>query len=111
MHSKNTNYRPDIDGLRAVAIILVLLFHLDLGVPGGFSGVDVFFVISGFLITAVIRTSVASNRFSLTDFYARRLLRLHPALMYAIHKPHLPNSGLTVYRGISGEQFHGSKAS
>ncbi|WP_445577645.1 Acyltransferase [Pseudomonas sp. E141] len=84
MHSKNTNYRPDIDGLRAVAVILVLLFHLDLGVPGGFVGVDVFFVISGFLITAVIRASVVSNRFSLTDFYARRLLRLHPALIITV---------------------------
>nr|WP_281459423.1 acyltransferase family protein [Pseudomonas sp. P13] len=84
MHSKNTNYRPDIDGLRALAVILVLLFHFDLGVPGGFVGVDVFFVISGYLITEVIRNAIGAGRFSFFDFYARRLLRLHPALVVTV---------------------------
>lgn len=84
MHSKNTAYRPDIDGLRAIAVLLVLLFHFDLGVSGGFIGVDVFFVISGFLITEVIRNAVATNRFSFFDFYTRRLLRLHPALLVTV---------------------------
>ncbi|MDQ0124717.1 peptidoglycan/LPS O-acetylase OafA/YrhL [Pseudomonas lini] len=84
MHSKNTAYRPDIDGLRAIAVILVLLFHFDLGVSGGFIGVDVFFVISGFLITEVIRNAVANHRFSFIDFYSRRLLRLHPALLVTV---------------------------
>lgn len=81
MHSKNTVYRPDIDGLRAIAVILVLLFHFELGVTGGFVGVDVFFVISGYLITEVIRNSISSGRFNFKDFYIRRFLRLHPALV------------------------------
>lgn len=84
MHSKNTSYRPDIDGLRAVAVILVLLYHFDLGISGGFVGVDVFFVISGYLITEVIRNAISTNRFSFFDFYARRLLRLHPALVVTV---------------------------
>lgn len=84
MYNKNTAYRPDIDGLRAIAVILVILFHYDLGVSGGFVGVDVFFVISGFLITDVIRNSINENRFSFSDFYIRRLLRLHPALVATI---------------------------
>jgi peptidoglycan/LPS O-acetylase OafA/YrhL len=84
MHSKNTAYRPDIDGLRAIAVILVLLFHFEFGVSGGFIGVDVFFVISGFLITEVIRNAVANNLFSFIDFYSRRLLRLHPALLVTV---------------------------
>ncbi|HDS1734663.1 acyltransferase family protein [Pseudomonas sp. BP8] len=77
-------YRPDIDGLRALAVMLVLLFHFDLGVSGGFVGVDVFFVISGYLITEVIKGGCASGRFSFVDFYARRLTRLHPALIATV---------------------------
>ena len=84
MQSGHMVYRPDIDGLRAVAVILVLLFHLELGVSGGFIGVDVFFVISGYLITEVVRKAVLAGRFSLADFYVRRLLRLHPALIFTV---------------------------
>lgn len=84
MHSKHTSYRADIDGLRAVAVLLVLLFHFDLGVSGGFVGVDVFFVISGYLITEVIRNAIHAKRFSFSDFYIRRLLRLQPALIVTI---------------------------
>ncbi|WP_353228023.1 acyltransferase family protein [Pseudomonas qingdaonensis] len=84
MSSKALAYRPDIDGLRAIAVILVLLFHFDLGVPGGFVGVDVFFVISGYLITEVIRNGMRAGRFTFHDFYVRRLLRLHPALLVTL---------------------------
>ncbi|MBA1278124.1 acyltransferase family protein [Stutzerimonas stutzeri] len=84
MKSKQLAYRPDIDGLRALAVILVLLFHFELGVSGGFIGVDVFFVISGYLITQVIRNGIVSGRFTFQDFYVRRLLRLHPALLVTL---------------------------
>lgn len=72
-------YRPDVDGLRAVAVMLVLLFHAGLGFPGGFIGVDVFFVISGFLITGLIIKDLESGTFSLTDFWVRRIRRIIPA--------------------------------
>lgn len=74
-------YRPDIDGLRAVAVIAVLLFHYRFApVWGGFAGVDVFFVISGFLITTIIRRDMANGEFSLASFYDRRVRRIVPAL-------------------------------
>jgi peptidoglycan/LPS O-acetylase OafA/YrhL len=73
--------RPDIDGLRAVAIASVVLYHTGLlPVPGGFSGVDIFFVISGYLITGIICEEVVSGRFSLPGFYERRARRILPAL-------------------------------
>jgi peptidoglycan/LPS O-acetylase OafA/YrhL len=75
-------YRAELDGLRAVAVISVLLFHAKLGpFSGGFVGVDIFFVISGFLITQVIATRVEDDRFSLLDFYERRIRRIFPALL------------------------------
>ena len=75
-----THYRPDIDGLRAVAILSVLGFHaFPAWVPGGFIGVDVFFVISGFLISGILLDNLQEKRFSLTDFYARRVRRIFPA--------------------------------
>jgi peptidoglycan/LPS O-acetylase OafA/YrhL len=74
-------YRPDIDGLRTVAILPVLLFHAGVpGLLGGFVGVDVFFVISGFLITAIIAREVDEGRFSILRFYERRIRRILPAL-------------------------------
>jgi peptidoglycan/LPS O-acetylase OafA/YrhL len=73
-------YRPDIDGLRAVAVVPVVLYHNGLGFPGGYVGVDIFFVISGFLITKIIYTLVTEGKFSFVEFYDRRIRRLFPAL-------------------------------
>ncbi len=78
-------HRADIDGLRAIAIIPVVLEHAGAPIfPGGFVGVDVFFVISGFLITGILRREMASGSFSLTRFYERRARRLLPALLVMI---------------------------
>ena len=79
--SKTSHFRGDIEGLRAVAVIAVLLWHAKLSwLPGGFVGVDVFFVISGFLITRMLLGQIrATGRISLLDFYARRARRLLPA--------------------------------
>jgi peptidoglycan/LPS O-acetylase OafA/YrhL len=75
-------YRPDIDALRAVAVLAVVIFHLDRDVcPGGFVGVDVFFVISGYLITAQIYQGLVGKDFTLKGFYRRRVNRLMPALL------------------------------
>ena len=79
-HTHN-HYRPDIDGLRAVAVLSVVIFHaFPEYLGGGFIGVDVFFVISGFLITSLILREQREERFSLKNFYARRIRRIFPAL-------------------------------
>ena len=72
-------YRPDIDGLRAVAVLLVVFFHANLCFPGGYVGVDVFFVISGYLITGLILKEQSANKFSLANFWVRRIRRIIPA--------------------------------
>ena len=78
-------YRGDIDGLRAVAVLFVVAFHaFPRKVPGGFTGVDIFFVISGFLITSLILRSKENGDFSFMDFYARRIKRIFPALIVMI---------------------------
>ncbi|MEN8173586.1 MAG: acyltransferase family protein, partial [Chloroflexota bacterium] len=78
-------YRPDIDGLRAVAVLAVLFYHAGLGVfSGGYVGVDVFFVISGYLITKKIANEIQANSFSLARFYERRIRRIFPALFTVI---------------------------
>ncbi|MGP0040405.1 MAG: acyltransferase family protein, partial [Rhodomicrobium sp.] len=80
IHSKPA-YRPDIDGLRAIAVLAVVFYHAGLpGFSGGFVGVDVFFVISGFLITQIVWSEIEGERFSLTGFYLRRVKRIFPAL-------------------------------
>lgn len=77
-----TAYRPDIDGLRAIAVLAVLLFHADHHwLPGGYLGVDVFFVISGYLITSIALTERQRDAFSWRGFYLRRARRLMPALL------------------------------
>jgi len=74
-------YRPDIDGLRAVAVLAVLFFHTNIpGFSGGFVGVDIFFVISGFLITSIIIREIQQGTFSIARFYERRIRRIFPAL-------------------------------
>lgn len=76
----NSTYRPEIDGLRAAAVLLVILHHLGLSaLSGGYIGVDVFFVISGFLITQIIVKEIQDGTFSISGFYKRRIIRLAPA--------------------------------
>jgi len=76
-------YRPDIDGLRAVAVMAVILYHFNpVLLPGGFAGVDIFFVISGYLITANILSGINTNSFSIYEFYNRRALRILPNLFF-----------------------------
>jgi len=79
--SEATLYRSDIDGLRAVSILVVVGYHaMPRLIPGGFVGVDIFFVISGFLITRIILSEIKRGHFRLLDFYARRVRRIFPAL-------------------------------
>lgn len=78
---KKAEYRPDIDGLRAVAVFAIILFHIDpRWLPGGFIGVDVFFVISGYLITTILARDLCEGRFTFRRFYERRIRRILPAL-------------------------------
>ncbi|MEH2508708.1 peptidoglycan/LPS O-acetylase OafA/YrhL [Nitrobacteraceae bacterium AZCC 1564] len=79
--SARTQYRPDIDGLRAIAVLSVIAFHYGAPLPGGFTGVDVFFVISSFLITQQLYSGIQNGTFSILSFYDRRLKRILPALL------------------------------
>ncbi|WP_417310456.1 acyltransferase family protein [Devosia sp.] len=78
---KLRTYRPEIDGLRAIAVLSVIAYHFEMGLRGGFFGVDVFFVISGYLITSLILAELGQRRFSFLGFYARRARRILPALL------------------------------
>jgi peptidoglycan/LPS O-acetylase OafA/YrhL len=77
-------HRPDIDGLRALAVMPVILFHAHLKFSGGFVGVDIFFVISGFLITTIILKEITEKKFSLVAFWERRIRRILPALVVVV---------------------------
>lgn len=82
---RDMTYRPDIDGLRALAVLAVLVFHLGFeALEGGFVGVDIFFVISGFLITSILETRHDAKRFGFAAFYLGRVRRLLPALFVTI---------------------------
>ncbi|OAM35334.1 acetyltransferase [Eikenella sp. NML96-A-049] len=83
--NSSLSYRADIDGLRAVAVIAVILFHIHAKLlPGGFLGVDIFFVISGYLITSIIHKELTGQRFSLLNFYQRRAKRILPAFLFVL---------------------------
>ena len=113
MRGNSISYRSDIDGLRGVAVLLVVAFHaFPRGLKGGFVGVDVFFVISGYLIASLILADIRNGTFSIIEFYARRIRRLFPslivvllgtlALAWLIFKP-------TEFRNI-GQQVMGGSA-
>ena len=89
MNLKKINYRPEIDGLRAIAVISVILFHAKLNFlqdifKGGFFGVDIYFVISGYLISKIIINNINDNNFSFIKFYIKRGRRILPALFTVI---------------------------
>ena len=85
------NYRPEIDGLRALAVMSVIFYHAQIKIfghqpfKGGFIGVDIFFVISGYLITLIIlKELISTSKFSLKNFYERRIRRILPVLLFVI---------------------------
>ncbi|WP_026603116.1 acyltransferase family protein [Methylomonas sp. 11b] len=84
-HLSHPKYRPDIDGLRAIAVLSVIAFHaFPKSLQGGFIGVDIFFVISGYLISTIIFQNLEKGTFSFTEFYARRVKRIFPALILVL---------------------------
>lgn len=86
-------YRADIDGLRAIAVISVIAFHLSRSVlPGGYLGVDIFFVLSGYLITLILWREAVKGQFSIMRFYERRIRRIMPALLLLLFLPRLQRS-------------------
>ena len=80
----DTSFRPDVEGLRALAVFAVILFHYSNGRTAGFVGVDIFFVISGFLITRIIAREIVAGQFQFSAFYARRARRIIPALVAVV---------------------------
>jgi peptidoglycan/LPS O-acetylase OafA/YrhL len=94
-------HRPEIDGLRAVAVVPVILFHAGFeDFASGYLGVDIFFVISGYLITSIINDDIQQGRFSILRFYERRARRILPALFVV-----LAGSALAAWRILTPEQL------
>ena len=82
---RDRKYRRDINVLRAISVVSVVLYHADINIlKGGWLGVDIFFVISGYLITNIILSEIRNNNFSLKNFYVRRLKRIFPALYFML---------------------------
>jgi len=112
MQKHHKKYRPDIDGLRAVAVLCVVIFHgFPSLLPGGFIGVDIFFVMSGFLISTILFESLAAKNFSFFNFYLRRAKRIFPSLIVILLFCYLigwnflfPNE----FRGLNKHIFGGS---
>ena len=95
-------YRPEIDGLRAIAVISVIIYHLNENwLPGGFLGVDIFFVISGFLITGIIITEIQQNSFSFKQFYTRRIKRIYPAFITVMALVSFIASAIFIYNDFN----------
>lgn len=109
--TKDLEYRADIDGLRALAVMSVILFHVGIaGFDGGFVGVDIFFVISGYLITAIIKTQIENNSFSFRTFYMRRARRLLPALTVTLYFSFIAGAFLISpkhFEQMNGSLFYG----
>jgi peptidoglycan/LPS O-acetylase OafA/YrhL len=96
-------YRPDVDGLRAVAVLSVIFYHVDSAlIPGGFLGVDIFFVISGYLITSIIRREQERGSFSLGGFYERRIRRIMPALLLVLFVTTIASTYLLLPLDLTG---------
>lgn len=114
--NSNLSYRADIDGLRAVAVIAVILFHIHVKLlPGGFLGVDIFFVISGYLITTIIHKELVGQRFSLLNFYQRRAKRILPAFLFMLAASTavgawllMPDDFLNYLRSLRSSLFFGA---
>ncbi|WP_118795942.1 acyltransferase family protein [Haemophilus haemolyticus] len=95
-------YRPEIDGLRAIAVISVIIYHLNENwLSGGFLGVDIFFVISGFLITGIIITEIQQNSFSFKQFYTRRIKRIYPAFITVMALVSFVASAIFIYNDFN----------
>ena len=83
--STTLKYRPDLDGIRALAVLAVIIFHIDAAwLPGGFLGVDMFFVLSGYLITTIISREMQNGSFSFLEFYKRRAKRILPVFSFVL---------------------------
>lgn len=99
---QTVRYRSEIDGLRAVAVLSVIIFHLNnRWLPGGFLGVDIFFVISGFLITNIILSEIQNDSFSFRDFYTRRIKRIYPAFIAAVSLASVIASQIFLYEDFN----------